>query len=38
MHTVVYCNMITTAVLANASVMSHSYHIFLESDNEDKVS
>ena len=26
-HTFVYCNMITTAVLAKISVMSHNYHI-----------
>ena len=26
-HVFVYCNMITTAVLAKSSVMSHNYHI-----------
>ena len=26
-HIFVYCNMITTAVLAKSSVMSHNYHI-----------
>ena len=30
--------MIATPVLANTSVMSHSYHIFGRSDNEDLVS